>query len=179
MEACAEYARFSRPGHPPRTRSHGGREPIRTPGFTHTIPRRPEIEGAALVAKRVEQDLDAVVGVQAGVPSHLRPDDAAGLGVVGQNADVEVALVVQESHFRSFRGDLPGFGLALNQITDLRRRAPDRLVQHAVDGDGLRGASDGGGSRRRPSARRRRRGRILGSGRLAPESKDDSPQEEE
>ena len=71
----------------------------------HERPRRigREVERAALIAKGVEQDLDAVVGGQAGVARHLRADDPPRLGVVRDDADVEVVLVVQERDVGSFR----------------------------------------------------------------------------
>ena len=42
-----------------------------------------KVEGTALIAERVEEDLDAIVGVEAAVARHLRADDALRLGVVG------------------------------------------------------------------------------------------------
>ena len=111
-----------------------------------------EVERAALVAERVEQDLDAVVGGEAGIARHLRADDPPGLGVVRDDADVEVVAVVQQRDLGSFRRRPPGQRLPLNQVANLRRHAPDRLVQHAVDGDGL---GDRGHDRRARGLRRR------------------------
>ena len=97
-----------------------------------------EVEGAPLIAKRVEQNLDAIVGGQAGIARHLRADHPLRLRVVRDYADVEVITVVEERDVGAFRGRPALLGLALRQRTNRRGGTPDRLVQHAVDRDHIR-----------------------------------------
>ena len=58
--------------------------------------------------KGVEDNLEAVVGVQGGITPHLRAEDLVRLRVVAHDADVEVVVVVQEGHLRAFGGRLAG-----------------------------------------------------------------------
>ena len=96
-----------------------------------------EVEGAALIAEGVEQDLDAIVGAEHGVAGHLRAEDARRLVVEGEDADVE-PIAVGEQRDGGALARRGAFGrLALHQLADRRRRAPGRLVEHAVDRDRL------------------------------------------
>jgi hypothetical protein len=115
---------------------------------------RREIERAALVPKGVEENLDAIVGGQAGIARHLRADDTPRLGVVRDDADIEMISVVQERDVGSFRRRPTGYGLSLDQITDFRGRTPNRLVQYAINCDGFR--RDGHDGRPRDPVRRSR-----------------------
>ena len=96
---------------------------------------RREVEGVALIAEGVEQQLDAVVGAQGGVAGHLRREDPVRLGVMAHHPDVEVVRVAKQRDLRALArlGALRRY--ALHQGADLRRRSPDRLVEHAVDDD--------------------------------------------
>ena len=117
-----------------------------------------EVERVALVAERVEHDAQPVIGVQTRVPRHLRRQDAAGLRVVTHDADVEVVLVVEQRDFSPLRGHCAGHRDSLDQIANLRRLPPRRLVQRPID-DNLR-------ADRRYDGRsdRVRRAGLLGSG---------------
>jgi hypothetical protein len=117
-----------------------------------------EVERAALIAKGVEEEFDAVVGVQRGVARHLRSDDAAWIGIERDDADVEVVVVSQQGDRSGFGGRLPRIGLALNEVTDRRRRAPVGLVQAAVH----RNRSSGGRDLRGPDQPAASRGRLRG-----------------
>ena len=96
---------------------------------------RGEVERAPAIPERIEQDLDTVVGVQRGVAGHHGPDHAVRLRVVRLDADVEVGLVEEHRHLGWLRGRLSSVRLTLDQPADLRRGAPRRLVEDAVDDD--------------------------------------------
>ena len=90
---------------------------------------RREIERAPLIAERVEHDLDAIVGTERRIAHHLRADDAIGLCVVRVHAYVEIVLVAQQRDLGAFAGRAARVGLALDELADLRRRAPGRFAR--------------------------------------------------
>src|SRR5262249_29860922 len=50
--------------------------------------------------------------------------------------------VAQQRHLCPFRRRLPGIRLPLNEIANLRRRCPHRLVERSVDDDPFRDGGD-------------------------------------
>ncbi len=124
---------------------------VQLPARHQAVHQRPgrvrrEVEGTPLIAEGVEQNLDAIVGGQATVACHLRADHLPGLGVMRDDADIEVIAVVQEGDVGGFSGPLTGRGQSLDEVADFRGGAPDRLVQNAVERDRRRRGSDRGGS---------------------------------
>ena len=67
------------------------------------------------------------------VARHLRADHAIGLGVVGDDADVQIVLVAKQRDLGPLGGRAARVGLALDELANLRRGAPGRLVQRAID----------------------------------------------
>ena len=109
---------------------------------------RSEIKRASLIAKRIEQDLDPIVGVQRSVTHHLRANHTIGFGIVGVDANVQVVGVAEQHPLRALCGRPPRIGLALHQFADSRRRPPHVFVQQPVDDHRARDACHLGGPRR-------------------------------
>ena len=86
----------------------------------------------------------AVIPVQAGVSSHLRREDSVRLGVVAHHPDIEVVLVTKQGDLGSLARHSAGGRDSLHELPDLRRPIPGRLIQGAVDQDGLRYGRDHG-----------------------------------
>ena len=92
-----------------------------------------KVEGAALIAERIEHDLDAIVGVQPCIASHLCADDRIGLRVVSVNAYIEIVGVAQERDVGPLTWRLARVRLPLDEIADRRGGFPFRFVESAVD----------------------------------------------
>ena len=105
---------------------------------------RREVEGVALIAEGVEQQLDVVVGPEGCIAGHLRRENSVRLGVMAHHADVEVVGVAQQGDLRALARRDACSRDALNQVADPGRRFPGWFVQDAVEDDRLRHGRDCG-----------------------------------
>ena len=107
-----------------------------------------EVEAAAAVVVRIEDDLDVVVLLEVGVPPHLVGHQAAGLAVEAAQGEVQVAVVEEDADLGALAGRGPFDRLPLEEGVHDRGLLPDCIVEAAVDarGRGVRAAWTTGGS---------------------------------
>ena len=91
-----------------------------------------EVAGLA-VAEGVEDEFDAVVFVEEGVPRHVLQHHAPGLGLVADGAQVEELLVAQQAHLGGRIARPPPLRPDLGERAEQRALAPDLGLEHAVD----------------------------------------------
>ncbi len=92
-------------------------------------------KAVAPIAERVEQDFERVLIATGKVLADLVDDDAGGTLIEAADADVEVILVEEDSHFGAFRRWFAFLRFGLHESCRGRRRGPGVLAQIAVEGD--------------------------------------------
>ncbi len=95
-----------------------------------------EVETAALVVIRIDEDLEAV-GIRALIAPGEPGDDGIGMRVVQPRADVERGVVVGDVDDGALRRDGALGRIALHEARDALRGLPERLPQLAIDRDRL------------------------------------------
>ena len=104
---------------------------------------RAEDEAVLTIVVRVEDHPERVHRVEARITPRIRRDDAGGIGVVADDADVDHLVVVQQPHLGPLARRQSLGRLGLDEVGDRLDGAPRRLVEDPVD------------HRRRLGARRR------------------------
>ena len=107
-----------------------------------------EDEAVLTIVKRVEDHLERVHVAHAGVSTRVADDDLRRIGVVADRSDVQVEVVVQDTHFRQFGCGLSFERFRLNKIRQRHRLFPDGFIQNAVDFGCRRGSGGRGGHSR-------------------------------
>ena len=94
-----------------------------------------EDEAVAAIGKRIEQHLERVLIAAGEVLADLVDDDAGGIGVAAERADVEIVGVVGDAHFGDLGGRLAFVRIGLDEVRGRHRARPDLFVERAVDHD--------------------------------------------
>ena len=100
-----------------------------------------EEERAAVVVIGVEEDLDAVVGVDV-VPIGQRGSHDLAVRLVGADSEVDRIGRVPDQHLGRICRGPPVHGAILRESDEPRSAQPDRLVEHAVHGHARLDAGD-------------------------------------
>ena len=80
---------------------------------------------------------ETVVAAERRVTLLLKPDDAIGVAVVEENAEIKVAAIKGDAHFRRLPGGSTFVGLLLAKPLRRRNVFPERLVQPPIERDRL------------------------------------------
>ena len=110
---------------------------LRIPLCAHRIDG--ELVAVALVVEGVDHHLEAVGRAGVEVLAQLVDDDLAGLGVLGEHADVERAVVIEQPDFGVVGRRRAFARIVLDESIGQRSTGPGWLVELAVEHDRPRG----------------------------------------
>ena len=88
-----------------------------------------------MVAEGVENDAQPIIRVQHCVTRHLRREHSIRLGIVAHHTDIEVVFVVKQRNLGPLGGLCASPWNPLNQLADLWRPTPWRLIERAINDD--------------------------------------------
>jgi len=104
---------------------------------------RLEHVAVALVVEGVEHDPEGITRARIEVAGQVVDDELVRFGVIGDGAEIEILVVIENAHFRRGAGRLAFARIVLEEVGGERRITPVGLVEPSVDDDGACGAFGG------------------------------------